>query len=340
VLNSEWLDIAIGVVFVWFLLAITVTFINESITRLLAVRSKLLWKTLHQMLDGTESPQGLLKSALKVPFWPGRPANPAPPAAASVTEQLYATQTVQALETRTSEDQKTRISNLPSKLFSQALMELASLDAGEDPATQITDLLASEDVPTALSEQLTALWTSVNRDVTKFSEAVAGWFDAQMTRLSSIYKSQVRLILVPVGIAVAIFGFALGARTDALRLVDDLQHDSNFRNIVVASASDAANTDLVKAGCPQSSDPQGADRAACEFKGAQTLKNIDIVITTDTPSAKASNWDRLTFLVPWSHPKAALGVLITGIAISFGATFWYDLLRRLVGIRGAPQTVD
>jgi hypothetical protein len=30
-----------------------------------------------------------------------------------------------------------------------------------------------------------------------------------------------------------------------------------------------------------------------------------------------------------------LGVLITGVAISFGATFWFDITRRLVGLKSS-----
>ena len=50
--DSQWLDIAIGVVFVWFLLALSVTAINEALARFFSLRSKQLWKALHQMLDG------------------------------------------------------------------------------------------------------------------------------------------------------------------------------------------------------------------------------------------------------------------------------------------------
>ena len=40
---SSWLDIAIGVAGVWFLLAVFVSAINELIVRILALRSKQLW---------------------------------------------------------------------------------------------------------------------------------------------------------------------------------------------------------------------------------------------------------------------------------------------------------
>jgi hypothetical protein len=51
------------------------------------------------------------------------------------------------------------------------------------------------------------------------------------------------------------------------------------------------------------------------------------------PSAGAGLGERLGFLLPWRHWLAFLGVLITGVAISFGSTFWYGVLKRVVGFR-------
>jgi hypothetical protein len=48
-------------------------------------------------------------------------------------------------------------------------------------------------------------------------------------------------------------------------------------------------------------------------------------------------WERLgrinVFADFWGNWRTLLGVVITAVAISFGATFWYDALRRLIGLR-------
>src|SRR5258706_85200 len=144
-ISSQWLDIAIGVAFAWFLFALTVTAINEGLSRILATRSKQLWKALRQMLDGEELPTSLTRNALNVALWSRRPKNANAPdaaaepaelaAAATITEKLYRTKTVQALETRTGNDKKTRISRLPAQVFSQALMEIgvSTAAAGATP---------------------------------------------------------------------------------------------------------------------------------------------------------------------------------------------------------------
>src|SRR4051794_30986098 len=107
--NSQWLDIAIGVVFVWFLLALTVTAINEALTRILAMRSRQLWQWLHQILDGQQNVTSIWRNAFTL--WrkskDTRPTTTTLAANASFSHKLYATKTVHALETRTANGKKT-----------------------------------------------------------------------------------------------------------------------------------------------------------------------------------------------------------------------------------------
>ena len=83
-LSSEWIDIALGVVVVWFLLALAVSAVNEAVIRLLAMRSKQLWLALNQLLDTPghqRDPKWLtLRTASATAFslwkYQGRPEDP------------------------------------------------------------------------------------------------------------------------------------------------------------------------------------------------------------------------------------------------------------------------
>ncbi len=329
--DSPWLDVAIGVVFVWFVFSLSVSFVNELLTQLFATRSKQLWKALKQMLDGNVHPGNLVKSTFSTLFWADRPTDPDPANATSVYKKVYATQTVQALEVRTGSTTKTRISNIPAPVFAQAFFELAN-DARE--AGQTFEAFMGG-LPTPLRRQLQALRTGAVDEANELRARMESWFDAQMTRLSAIYRAQARVILVPLGIIFAIVGFGFGLRTDALALTTDLQHDTNYRAAVVAAASSAAQQDLEKAGCPeQVKDRSPADKVKCEIAGVSKVKDIDLVLSNDTPGSRANFSDRMEFLFPWKkHPRPLLGVLITGVAISLGSTFWFDVLKRLTGLR-------
>lgn len=336
--DSEWLDIAIGVALIWFVFAIVVSATNEALSRAFALRSKQLWKALGQMLDGSEKPRGLLRNLRDLVAWHGRPSDPA--ATATVTAQLYGTATVQSVETRTGGDKKTRIHYIPSQLFSQALIEAATKGAA-DVQKGIDEFLNS-DAPEPLRRQLRVLRASAGEDVSRFRREVEGWFDGQMARLSVIYKQQVRIVLGVFGVVIAVVGFGFGLRTDAFGLVRDLQHDANLRTVVTSAATNAASTDLAKAGCPPSSTVTTSattvnaeqSTTACEIKGLASLKGMDVALHGGGPPPTASILARFRYL---HHLGALAGVMVTGVAISFGSTFWYSVLQRAVGLRGGGR---
>jgi hypothetical protein len=449
--SSDWIDIAIGVVVVWFLLALVVSAVNEGINRVFAFRAKNLWRTLEQMLDHNVPKSGtwggLLGGLHEFFHWWGRPFDPdepplgkpeeepvlpmlvapgptadagaadgtaspamskedakraakalkhaqkeaeraarseasegrklrglceatctpfdrtvtadTPQPAGRTTARIYGTGAVQALETRASAGQKTRISNIPTPVFAQALIEVLMHTPeapGEEPTIAGTVAEASAAVDLYISrlhdsnpfkKDLDALWTTANKDLDRFRQNVESWFDGQMARASRLYKKRIRVLLFVVGLVVAFATFAIGIRSDSLALVSDLQHDKNLTSGLVGLADTATSEDLAKLGCPDQStttDTTPADLEECKVKGASKAKNFDLIFSDpvhDQPIATASVRDRLRFLVDgshWylidaSHWRTWVGLILTAIALSFGATFWFDLLRRLVGIR-------
>lgn len=149
---SEVLDVAIGVVFVWFLLSIAVSAVNEAFSWLTRLRAKQLWRSLAGIVDGTVKPQARLRDL----FWrvPVGVADyrPTVPLAAgtdrsALSEKRSAAQTVRGAEEvpeatkaflarlrdrlgRSIDDTaaggwRTRISHVPSELLSDALVGLA-----------------------------------------------------------------------------------------------------------------------------------------------------------------------------------------------------------------------
>jgi hypothetical protein len=339
VFDSEWIDIAIGVVLVWFLLAVGVAIMNELINRLLSVRSKQLWHALAQMLDGAPA-TGLVATTVRLPgaTLDTRPASPLAPPEASSVERLYATETVQALENHPETTTRTRINHIPTSVFSQAVMEMATV--GPQAAASVGDFI--EGLPNGrFKSQLLAIWHVAQGDVLAFKLGVEHWFDGQMARLSAIYRSQVRLVVTALGVLVALVAFAVGLRVDALRLASDLQRNENVRAAfagagnAVAGVSDA---DLAATGCPP---PAGATTTTsapdvrCVAEGLGRIKGIDVAFAPAESlhpgqSFGAGIVDRLSSLYDW---RRVLGLVITMAAISFGAPFWWDVLRRLVGLR-------
>ena len=61
---SEILDVAIGLVLVWFLLSIAVSGINEAFSWLTRMRAQQLWRLLAGIVDSTVKPQARLRDVL------------------------------------------------------------------------------------------------------------------------------------------------------------------------------------------------------------------------------------------------------------------------------------
>ena len=338
-IDSEWIDIAVGVVLVWFLLAVTVAIVNELVNRLLAVRSKQLWHALGQILDGDPA-KGLVSSALQLPgnALDARPMSPHPSDATSCTQRLYATSTIQALENHPDEATRTRINHIPTSVFSQAIIEMATVgpQAAESIHAFIDDLPAGR-----FKHQLQAIATTAGDDVKAFQAGVERWFDGQMARLSAIYRSQVRLVVTVLGVIVAFVAFAVGLRVDSLRLVTDLQRNENLRAAYATTAGAVApltNAELAAKGCPPAGGTTATTTApdiACVAAGLGQAKGIDMSFAREETVRPGQSFgagivDRLSSLYDW---RRIVGLVVTIAAISFGAPFWWDVLRRLVGLR-------
>ncbi len=368
--DSDWLDIAIGVVFVWFLLALVVSAINEGLNRVFAIRAKHLWRSLEQMLDGNTPTSsfwgGVLGGIWEVSRWRARPADPAratldgPEAAmgTDTTARIYATGAIQALESRPGPQQQTRIAHIPNGVFAEALIEMAmrtpvpAVAGGETKAEELErsisayiDRLHPEN---PFKRELGALYASADGDLDHFRSNVESWFDGQMARLSALYKKRIRVVLIPIGILVTLATFAIGVRSDALALVSDLQHDRNLRSGLVDFASQATSDDLTARGCPTEEERTSLGVDQCQAAALAEHKSFDLMFSRpgiDQPAGDATVAGRLGFLVNTSHAyvvdtahwRAWVGLLITAVALSFGATFWYDILRRLVGLRGGAK---
>jgi hypothetical protein len=361
VLDSPWLEIAIGVVVVWFILSIVVSALNELINRLFAVRSKQLWATLNQMLDGNAQLKPAWRQSVAIIANRGRPQNPTKrdPLNDTVYERLYSTSTIQALEDRTSPDVKTKIHNIPRTVFSQALIEMG---IRESSAPTVGTYLAG--LPGPLGTQLNVIWTEAQNDLNRFRIGVETWFDAQMDRLSAQYRAQVRFVMLGIGVVVAIAGFGLGIRTDSLGLVSDLQRDESLRTGLNDLATQVSKEDIATIaakGCPPATASATSTTAAttatsttttttpeyvCVARGLATYQNLNLIfddrgVTPGAPDRSFGDvwsdfWHRFGSI--FSHWRSLLGVAITAAALSFGASFWWNVLRRLVGLRQNGKT--
>ena len=162
---------------------------------------------------------------------------------------------------------------------------------------------------------------------------VAAWYEAAMERVSGWYKLRARLRLAWVGLGVAIL-----FNVDTVEITRHLIHNPTLR---VALADQGARV---------AGSSSGADATAAAVVGELReveARGLPIGFSCLAPdrSVDLDGRDlRTTIADCWSETRARsntawllklFGWLITALAVSLGGPFWFDLLNRLVDLRGA-----
>ncbi|MFI6326469.1 hypothetical protein ACIBG8_53735 [Nonomuraea sp. NPDC050556] len=342
-LLSLYVDMAIGLVMLFLLLSLLVSGVNEAAVRLLSVRSKFLWAYLRDTMDGAqEGARSWLPATVRgvftvLPFlrdprpkFDERPspaeAKPMPAGTTAADDAMTKLFYERVREIDHGKTGKTSISNIPPGRFAGALMEMA---AGEKDGVEGL-LVKLKDLNSPLYGHLKGVWESAQRDMERFRQGVESWFDTEMQRLSMLYKRYVKWVVAVLGLVITLL-FSM----DGIEFTKTLLRDNAYRAAVSAIAGSAEGTESLKETCTPGVDPYKC--VTDTLSSPAMVKVFDHAIISlripedGDPSVSWNGgmwWQRVTTLSHWP------GYLLTFVALLFGAPFWWDLFRRITGIRG------
>ena len=289
------LQVVIGLVFVMLLFSLLASTILEFIAGFLSLRGKQLISAIQSMLGGRMS-----QEFVQHPFF----------------RQLSIGSRERAKVGRSEEA-------LPSYInagtFSSILLDLLEVDTTEQLEERIDGM--EEGV---LKKLVRFLYRQSGGDILVFKQKVEGWFNEVMDRASGSYKRSSQRWLFCIGLIVAIIFNA-----DALMIYHNLSVSSTLREVVTEAASNYVNTNPA----PQTPNLDSADvNVAREQIDRLVNDNIAVLSsplglgwTTVTPGEMNGMW--------WLY--RIVGWLTTALSISFGATFWFEILKKLVNVRAA-----
>jgi hypothetical protein len=203
-------------------------------------------------------------------------------------------------------------SYIPSSHFVGATLGLGTAaegagKIGEDTWKAIGAQLSNPRIrDTKVGGALLPIYQRSGEDAARFRHEAEAWFDDQMERLSGVYRRWTQRIVWAIGLVLVI---ALNANT--IQMVDSLYRDPARRDVIVAQAGNA---------------PASAD-------ASEALSRLDSNFSP--PLGWAHNGG---YSGPWTVAVAPAGWLLTFLAISLGAPFWFDTLSKLARIRttGTP----
>lgn len=260
---------------------------------------------------------------------------------------------------RSDEGRKTNISQVPPDRFATAVLEVVTREFGGDHgrfataleqggspfAAPLRALLAETTVPDAAGGDRT--------DVARLRQRIEAWFDSEMIRLTAVYRRHVRWVVGLIAVAATWFvGF------DAVQYTDSLLDDQARREQMVALASSGDPAELGEV-CGAILDRDRAETAEGEQEPAgdgDPLACFTTIIgepalsdafATSLIRVQAEDgqpqvrWNGSAWWAQVSDPGRYPGFLLTVVALLFGAPFWWEALRRLLGMRTRrPTTTD
>ena len=201
-LDFAALDVALGLIFVYLVLALVCSALNETISSVFSWRATYLREGVANLLDPEDNAKGQ-----------------------ELAKKLYAHPIVNALIRPVSRKQKLRYpAYLPARAFASALLDFDATGAKRSVEEAINAIPSVQ-----ARKALMTLWTEANGDAVAFRRAVESWFDDAMERVSGWYRRRVHLVMWVLALAVVVV-----LNVDTVRIADHLWKDKTVRAAIVA----------------------------------------------------------------------------------------------------------
>jgi uncharacterized protein YlaN (UPF0358 family) len=212
-------------------------------------------------------------------------------------------------------------SYLSSGSFQSILFDVLLEGEGIDRIQERIDSLPDRD----LKQVLNQLLTDADYRLDEFRSNIRNWYDNVMDRASGWYKRNIQKILVAVGLAIAVIFNA-----DTIAIYERLESDPEALQQILTMAEDY----LMVQGDSLTTTQDPVMR--------ESLDKINHLISREIDEASAPlglGWGGVDIqALTWQDwALKVLGWIVTALAVSLGAPFWFDLLKKLVNIRGSGE---
>ncbi len=290
------LNTAIGLMLVYLLLSMIVSSVQESINTFLNKRGEDLFTGISALLASNQGASSVLDTVLHHPVI-------------------------------NSGEKDKKPSYVAARSFSTAVLDVLQTGSAATPLDQIRQTVA--DLPEGDARTaLVAFVKEAGDDLDALKKRIEIWFDDSMDRLSGTYKRHIRR-----------YNFLLGAALTVALNVNTLQIGATMWHSPAAqqALADAAERAI-------KNDPKAATDTVDKLVGdllafplpmgwyadQQVCRQIGLPVDMATKNCLETTGIWIVAIV-----KLLLGWLITMLAVSLGASFWFDTLKNVMNIRAA-----
>jgi hypothetical protein len=317
----QMLDVMIGLVFIYVLLALVCTVANEIIAGMLDSRTKNLRLGINNLL--AEIPVTMMQRMKTYVRSSPAATNPQQ----SLVKEFYSHPLIKTL----SED-GTPPSYIPPATFALALIDMfaPAVGTGERKVEEFTAGVKDrlKEYPD-IQKTLLILIDESGNDMGKLKSNLENLFNNAMERVSGWYKKKTQIPLLLLAML-----FCVLSNTDSIRIAKSLYTDGALRSALVAQAEEYA----------KKTQPLPAEKGMAPSQElAQTvveIRKLGIKFGWDKEEWQLLRDDWQKKERPKEWPFRLVGYLITALAVSLGAPFWFDMLNKLVSVRAVGKSPD
>lgn len=285
--NFQALDIGLGLMFIYLVLSLVCTGLNEFAAGIFQRRRRNLLKGLEFILTHTPNSNA-------VENFKNHP----------LIKSMYGN--------------KFQASYVPPHIFSTVLLDLLPKADPQTPTTMqdIRQVITPPQTPgqasppSMLYETLRVLANEADNNMTQLKKNIEAWYNEAMVGTSGRFRARTQAIVFVIAIIVA-----FGTNADTFEITKTLSQNSSLRAMLVAQTEQLKN---------------GASDTTIPTFTLENLKKTGLQL----------GWE--TFPPPIADLgfKKFMGLLITAIAISLGAPFWFDLLKKVANVRAGSLSPD
>jgi hypothetical protein len=356
--GSQVLEVAIALMLLYLLLSLICSSIREGIEAVLKTRAADLERGIRELLHDPHA-QGLAKEVYNHPLIFGLFKGKYEPG---------------VIDKRISLRGANLPSYIPAKNFAGALMDIVIRQSAApgtvpsaEPQLSVASLRsAAAAIPNdAVRRAVGVAIDSAQGDLRRAQANIEDWFNSGMDRVSGWYKRRTQNIIFAVGLVLT-----AAINADTITIAQSLMQGEALRRVIVAQAEVMAKSDIIakSAGAltggvgKRAGDAGSKDAPATDKATADAAKDIWAAAKGETPReqggaatdqhspvadirSRLADVQRLGFPIGWGGRMPTLGDiaghipgwLMTALAISLGAPFWFDVLNKFMVIRSTVK---
>lgn len=236
---------------------------------------------------------------------------------------------------------------IPRRNFAIAVLDL-SLPADRRaglPADQVLQGVraGAAQLPPRLRSAVLGAVDHAQGDCEQARRNIEDWYDSAMDRVAGWYKKRTQRILFAIGLALAIV-----LNIDTITIAKHLYVDESVRSAIVAEAeataqrvggSEATDSALLAAlGCSGAGEPAGAAGQKRQVSCAQQrLENLNFPMGWEEHPLRDIDYSAGWAIAFPTLLNSLFGWLLTAVAVTFGAPFWFDTLNKIMVIRSTVK---